>query len=212
MINREIETPILKRMFIKWRTRLNYPTRNPKDRPEKFRVTMRYVNGGGYKDIRHIWVAAKDIPKAYSLPLFKDIPSILGGGEPVDDVFIDEAFFCDRYDVELLRLKYRCDGYPDVASFNANIFCRFLAKVAHAFAFSFPDYAAEYEPTLLPLLRGQSLAYSHVIGRDPHPAPSERSKFYRLNAVIDNEFLAVAIDLFHDVGAPGYYVIAGKRF
>jgi hypothetical protein len=196
----EIERFCLRRMFIQARAHFRMKTRRPKERPDQLPVII-----GRGNQAKEQFVPLLDHPFAAAM-LILDQAGVISN-LPMKTEFGLRAIYV--FGAPDFQIKLGTFG-PDAGlpfDLSADIFCRMLAKIAHAFA------AAElgidnFLSFLPPIILGESRFISHYVGTCEVAPPSE-NRLHRLMLHKVGRSLRVRIRLFAAWGTPNYEVVVG---
>lgn len=207
----EIEQHILRNTFGNLRIRHNFPTRHLKERPTQFSITV----GNGDDQVNHK-VDVSSLPYAsWALPRW-DMPWILQYVPPEKQhqgiiqfsVAADDASHILRFGNGLLPVG------STLGSINLNLFRRFVAKIAHAFAYSI--LGTSFTPCLQPLiLKGHSNPGIWIGGEGVNAKqPNDDTVIFLQLGILElwtkEKYLAVRIRLFGFLGTPTYIACVGQ--
>jgi hypothetical protein len=185
-----------------------------KKSPKQFHISTLRKDGYAEK----VALSAAEHPSTLFLYQFGP-PDFISGLPPVE--LIREAkpwsyIAHPKKDLENLFAKFGTSRIF-LGEFNAGLFCRMLAKIAHAFAVA--DLGnGRFKPYLADLISGRTNTPSYWVGGSKElPA---RTQFLhqlsveyirKLDDVADRLYLVVHIRLFANLGAPQYCVVVGER-
>jgi hypothetical protein len=210
-ITREIERLCQRDMLGNLRMRLDMPTRNPKQRPDKINIGVGDGDGVAWTHKSTIEIPVLDFPRALFLPVFHPPRIITKDTDP--DWLGDTWEYIDRDDLEAFHSKYNI--WPELAHMHPLYFCRMIAKIAHAWTVGVEGIDG-FEPLLLDFILGKTNVIRDYIGCLPELPPKTEAirkhalttDYYRID---DIEYVGSNVRLFSDLGAPEYVVIVGKR-
>jgi hypothetical protein len=211
LINKEIETPILRQEWGRFRDRLGLPTRDKASRKKRTHIPIRSIDG-----------AMLQVPIAeHSTPVIMYKYSearILNGLSPDTDHLRWTITVLGNHDEEMAMQQ----NYPQWDKSHTFLplpdrFARFLAKIAYSY------FVAEYglgcfTPLCLDLILGTSTDYYYTVGGSldiPLPTPGMTGGQHTFDIptmVASNNELLIRVDirLFAGLSTPIYHVIVGK--
>lgn len=209
----------MRQIFGPLRVHYNYPTRRPKDRPDKLAVKMRYARDGDWETVM---VPIEEHPLMVQMPIFRK-PGILRGepnptknqlGRRITVKMWDTPFDNTQKTLEKLADKYGAVDCQVFCDMEVSKFSRMIAKIAHSF--SVAEFGINnFRPMLQDIILGNSQLFTDVIGGDQchgdedndgqvHDVCFEFKKFEHPNLLI------AKVQLFSNLGMPVYYVAVGK--
>ena len=202
------ETFCTEKMLVKFRRRLNFPSRNKRRWPSSFAVKKHNLDGTSYA----INVPIKEFPRILTFPVFQQ-PRLV-----YTPTSTEEYLWPAHNDSDLQETYKRTGpGSIEIAPYNIEFFARLLAKIAHGF---FVAVLKEEHPDFIPILTNLILngddQWRNFVGCYSDWPEREEGSLYRLGNGIytmhdDSRYLAVHIRLFGHWHAPAYEVIAAKR-
>lgn len=207
-ITTKLEQYIQRRMLGPTRLHFNLQTRRPKERPDVLGAEVLIDNKFKLVDVPRsefptwLWMFNLSAPG-----ILRDDPSgnILAEGYtliPIADDIIE---------------KVRRVGAGEAVStmpINPGLLCRFLAKVAHAYAVA--EYGIDgFRPLLPNLILGDLSQAGYLVGGQRAPRGDTKNALHYVGARFEknngDELAVVSVHLFAFLGTPVYQVAAGFR-
>jgi hypothetical protein len=165
------------------------------------------------KGERKIMVPIEEFPAALFLPVFPDPPALwdIAGYGPV--AYDHPPFVHSFTDIRKTAQTYGIREWS-YGSMDTRLFCRMIAKIAHAFAMGTMG-PERFEPILPELIRDPDLTSRAIlpfIGGQPikSPSPERRHHLEHTSVEIDGKiYFLVNVRLFANLGAPIYCAVIG---
>jgi hypothetical protein len=210
-VTAKVEQACLRHLWWPLRTRMGAPTRQPKERPETFRLRRVTQVGSELRLIGDSDVNANEYPLNY-VALLLDQPGILAGREPTDNL---EGQIWTRYSADEMARHLQSDRDGRLMGpITPNTFARMLAKLGHSYATAEDRF--RFRPLLRDLILGRTETANYWVGgeltvppisSDPilHELSSRRCV---VNGTIT--YLVVDIRLFAFFETPVYHVVVGE--
>lgn len=203
------ETQVLQKHLGPFRARTKVPLRKRRRRNYKYTLVHASVDGRP-PPAPPIEIGAEELPRQFIMPRFMP-PEALYGRWPQP---VGYWFYQNPKDNLALMERYGNTAHF-AGEYRADMFCRMLAKIGHAFALAYLEPAIQRTfEFLLPdiILRGIT-DHSLVGGNwDLSPATDMMHELAIFNAVNDEmEYLAATIRLFSCLGAPTYHAVVARR-
>lgn len=170
------------------------------------------------QDGSRIMIPLEDLPFYLCMPTYRTMRQISGAIPKEHTLVTDDSVLVISEDNATFAnklAKYGADSVvPDLDHL---AFARMMAKIALGYC---EDNFGRggFTPTLGPLILGESRAYSHVVSSSLRPligdadmVPLERRFEHRFYHVVQPTTgqICVKLDLFENLNAPSYYVLAG---
>ncbi|RKE85536.1 HNH endonuclease [Rhizobium sp. AG855] len=206
----QLELFILRRVFGKTRTKLQMRSRRPDKRPHRYPITLMMADGSQ----RDQYVSGDEYPFHCTLPTYPPARALRGKlPSESEEIRIGVWSICDEEEVQRLRLKY---GAADISlhmmDLNSSVLCRFLAKMAHGYAFA--TETQDYVPLTREFILGGELDPNFLVGCEdaikfePH---SDAGLFLRTwtSRTFYPGFVVAFIQFFPSTDAPVYHVLVG---
>lgn len=206
-----------RKLFGPLRIHYNFPTRRPKDRPDKLAVEFKFTSNGVWQTI---FIPISEHPLMFSLPMFRE-PGILRGEPKKADGIPHRHIFTRMWDepprntelyLQVLANRYNAIGCRVTSEIDGKSLSLLLAKIAHSF--SIAELGIEkFTPMLTKLILGEEDSFSYFIGGKTKS--EEETNFlhdlcFDFTTFDNPSLLVVKIRLFANLGAPTYYVVAGR--
>lgn len=195
-------------MLVRFRRRLDFPSRNKKRWPANFNVKRHKADG----KIETIGVPIKIFPRILALPVYQR-PNIVE-----ICTHTEEYMWITQNLTDIPKAQELIGSEPiEAAPYDLICFARLLAKIAHGFFIAVLDH--EY-PGFKPLLKDLILCgaddWRNFVGSAREWPPREDGSLHELGNGIytmhdSTQYLAVNIRLFGHWGAPAYEVIVAER-
>lgn len=206
----QTELFVLRRMFGTARSKLKMRSRKPHNRPEKYPVTFTMEDGSSADKL----VPSDDYPFHFTCIIYPPARALRGalpslGGQ----LKIGFWSTCDEDAINNLKLKY---GAADVSlhmlDLNSTILCRFLAKMAHGYAFA--TEAQDYIPLTREFILGLEIDPNFLVGcEDTLVFEADKDDGLFLKTWISRShypgFVVAFIQFFPARSAPVYHVVVG---
>ena len=202
-ITRDVEQFCFRNMLGAFRIRMGFPTSRPKERPSKLPLSIIHTD----KRVEIGSVEIPDHPAMLVMPTFSTVPHVLLGmhGTGTCGAW---SFIVNPDAIKSHPEGTRVGGMP----FHAEIFCRMLAKIAHAYAVADAGVNA-FQPILPDFILGKTkMPVDYYIGCVPGAVPEEDTLHrVHLDQAEGNglKYLTANIRLFAKFGAPQYHVAVG---
>lgn len=206
----QLELFVLRRMFGKARTKLNMRSRKPDKRPKRYPITLTMPDGSK----RDHDVAGDKYPFHCTFPTYPPARALRGLlPSEVDELRIGVWSLCDEDQVERLKVQY---GAVDISlhmmDLNSSIFCRFLAKIAHGYAFA--TEAQDYIPLTRDFILGAEVDPNFLVGCEDaitFQRDADEGLFLRtwISRSFYPGFVVAFIQFFPSEDAPVYHVLVG---
>jgi hypothetical protein len=211
-ITSKIETFVLQRQMIEMRTALGLPTRKKKNRPTKFELYTSSSGDGSFLDAvgQSVDVTPQDFPWAFN-GLMMGPAGFLLGSPPFQP--LPWEFFSTGPTVNRTEKKTRTHFEAvRVGQLNPYMFARFLAKIAHSYAFA---HHARMEPMLLDLIFGKTDgSFRYWIGGDSTAQPRQDGKLHHVSLRTvtrgGSNYVLATIHLCRMLGTPVYHAVVGR--
>jgi hypothetical protein len=206
-ITGKVENYILRHSWWAFRAKMGTPTGKPRERPKEFTLRRaRQKPSGEIEIFETVQVPTEDYP-ASLVALRLRRAGILEGRPAVDRL---EGELWAGYSIDT-TLKDG-EGYY-IAPLNPHIFCRMLAKIAHAFGSA--EYGSQdFRPFLRKLIRGKSRTANYWVGGEWQIPPPEKEFLHqiahRTELVRGHNYLVVNLRLFPFFGTPRYEIVVGE--
>ncbi len=213
-VTAKIENDVLRKQFLELRTALKIPTRNKKDRPTEFDLSMHFSKDGDSFGDASSQIEAM-LPEEFPwqcLGLMMDRAGFLLG------VPRFQPLSWDFWSIGNAAPKVPLAGYRAVAmragKINPYTFARFLAKIGHSYACAHYGRDA-FEPMLLDLIYGKTDgAFRHWIGGDLTVQPPMPGKLHYVSATQvergGSTYIVARMQLFRMLGTPAYHAVVGR--
>ena len=155
-----VEAFVLRRYLCALRSHLSLPSRNPANRPDGYKLTLRRGSHSWKKKVK-----LADHPGVVRFMMFAESAGrILGRAREQATWsvrFIDAEIFPDtKLRVALLG----ADSFEDTVTINAMALARFIAKIGHCFAVAELGFDAFEEMYVTHLITSESQDWNHWIG------------------------------------------------
>jgi hypothetical protein len=195
-------------MLVKFRRRLNFPSRNKKRWPANFAVRKYELDGTS----GIVEMPRKQYPRILTLPVFQQ-PKLVYF--PVST----EEYLWSAHNLSDLHKTYEQigPGSFEVAPYDIVLFARLLAKIAHGFFVAVLKMKyPEFDPLLTDLILNGDDNWRDFVGSAKDWPERVEGSLYQLGNDIytmhdESKYLAVNIRLFGHWRAPAYEVITAKR-
>jgi hypothetical protein len=205
-INREIETPAMKFMWLDARTHLGLPTSSP---PTHLKVGTWDDNGQTWPNMDEVNFEFKRVPVG-------DHPFRV-----MQPQFLEPGIFFNRQmteNFEVVGLEAHIGGGqpPDPGPerksayfqpFSPELICRMVAKIAHGAAVAELGLDA-FNPFLPDLIMGRSKFLSHYIG-SPRQRGRKRDALHTISLELSRGFLIANVGLFSILGLRPFQAVVG---
>jgi hypothetical protein len=207
-ITGEVERFCLRPMLGDYRSKLNFPTRRPSERPPTTDIIHRGQDG----NVSTGTISFEDYPLmtvGYRLPP----PGILIGGQRDDPIEGDVIVKSNVHEFQRLQQPGKQVGVK-LGTFNTLKFMRMLAKIGHAHAVAKLGIDT-FSPLLPDLILGTSEHARWLVGADPNavalPAEPTIHELWLEHVEVDaGRFLLAGIRLFSYAQMPKYHVVVGE--
>lgn len=206
----QLELFVLRRMFGKTRAKLNMRSRKPDKRPNKYLITLTMPDGSQ----RVHDVAGDEYPFHCTFPTYPPARALRGLlPSEVDELRIGVWSLCDKEQVETLKLQH---GAIDISlhmmDLNSSVFCRFLAKIAHGYAFA--TETQDYIPLTREFILGAEVDPNFLVGCEDAirvQPDTDEGLFLKtwISRTLYPGFLVAFIQFFPSEDAPVYHVLVG---
>lgn len=206
----QLELFVLRRMFGKTRTKLNMRSRKPDKRPKKYPIAVMMPDGSQ----RDHEVAGDEYPFHCTIPTYPPARALRGLlPSEVDELRIGVWSLCDEEQVERLKFQY---GAADISlhmmDLNSSVFCRFLAKMAHGYAFA--TEIQDYIPLTREFILGAEVDPNFLVGCEDaitFQSDTDQGLFLRtwMSRTFYRGFVVAFIQFFPSENAPVYHVLVG---
>ncbi len=210
----KIETVCLRHLWWPLRTQLGLPTRGKRP-PKNFNLRRVKVTGE-YSDgrldcvlVSDIKVTPEEFPFVYTA-LKLPPPAILVGRNPVEDV--NYKVWCAFSEEEFKKYSLGDKHGTIIAPIEPETFCRFLAKISHAYAVAELGFGA-FRPVLAEFIIGNPLRALEWIGGEAgeHDATANLHEIsWKIQTVDSRVFVVVELRLFACLGSPKYTIVVGE--
>lgn len=211
-ITGRFEQNCLRKMLGPLRTRINLPTRRPKEREKILPLIMGKFNSSLNKDeFFRFDIPVLDYPIFYAAPCFGE-PGILRRVQPEDlpNSFRAIGIGNHRLFIEYL-LEYGYDiGF--VGTVTPRSFLQMLAKIGHAYTVAEVGIG-NFDPLCLDIIFEKNKKPRYLIGSDDEiPAPTDSAFDISLNFTnIDGiRYIVVYFRMFSSYKTPVYKIVSGK--
>lgn len=209
IINDEVEGPLLKTMFGPLRAKFDLPTKS--GRKDSYSVWFGRSVDGHFEETHSRPIPNQELPDVF-VGLLLGAPGILFGHRPSTDGFCSPWVKVNTKEVDRLTGG---EGGMRVANLNNLLFCRMLAKIAHAYATAELGYG-NFRPLLRDLILGRSRTPTHWIGggggqvSEPEEKGLHRLRRDVFRSRTGKTYYGVNIRLFAPHGTPEYNIIVGE--
>lgn len=201
-VTSSLERYICKKMLSNPRTIAQFPTRRPKDRPKTLPVRI-------CKDRELEEADIARVPLVLMLPVFQRA-GYLDGRRPEQHFrSISAQMFVATTSPDMEWHRSELDVHVEL---NPSMFCRFLAKISHAFAVAELGFY-KYTPMILPLIFGISPTAPFFVGTESAFRDQDHNKLHDISVVRNSknyeENIVVNVRLFSCFGMPNYEIVVG---
>ena len=216
------EQRILRGQLGAFRSRIDAPTRNPKDRPTTTELRFIEVDGNG-NPLRHLCtksVPVQDAPLSFGVWDLAP-PRILGEGTTeAQHMGQPWAYYHGEVSMrwlDVVRGETGCTGHVAVklTTVNREDFLRFIAKTAHAFAVAELGVDS-FLPLVADLILCRDNDLAEYVGGDPSPSLKDSNPANMSELTVGTVktepaggYTAVRIRLYPLLGTPAHVVIVG---
>ncbi|MDQ0423377.1 hypothetical protein J2045_004429 [Peteryoungia aggregata LMG 23059] len=205
-----LELFVLRRMFGKARAKLQMRSRRPDKRPKEHSITLIMADGSEIDRL----VSIDDYPFHFTCPIYspaRALRGLLPNEGQVRKIGIWST--CDEDQVHRLRLRY---GAADVSlhmtDLNSTVLCRFLAKIAHSYAFA--TEVQDYIPLTREFILGLDIDPNFLVGCEDafKIVPTSDDGLFLRTWISRSHypgFVVAFIQFFPSRDAPVYHVLVG---
>lgn len=205
-INREIEIPTLKRMWIQARTHLGLKSSEPK---QSLPIGTWTAETSEWPNIEEVNFAFEEIdlgrhPLRIVAPRFQP-PGILWGRAPTEKFqIIGISAYAPTPDPPMPDGKRSAVFQP----FSPDIICRSIAKIAHGAAVAELGFN-KFEPMLPPIILGEDKNISHLIGSTTAKG-RKRDTLHEIVLDLSGEYVIAKVQLFARYQIQPFLAVVGR--
>ncbi|WP_035603503.1 hypothetical protein [Hylemonella gracilis] len=202
-VTSKIEGKLTQQMWGQFRAALNSKSRTKKWTPETPHKVSVIQEGVRRTEI----VPTRNVPAVLIMPVLP-MPAIITGKQVTD--YTTKNFVINTHQLEDWQKQHVLVG-----AFDLEIFCRSLAKIAHAYLCA-QIGVDNFKPVLPPAILGE-IGALHFVGSPPEdaaPLPSGEDVRHVMAVVDlsgDVSYVGVLMRLFSNFGAPEFLVVGGNR-
>jgi hypothetical protein len=202
---------ILRHAWWPFRARIGAPTSKPKERPKTFRLRkVRRESGGQFVPTETLDLSPEEYP--ISLAAVRLTPPGILAGRPATTNFEGELW------VRYVKSDWERFSFGDqeghfIAPINPEVFCRMLARIAHAYAVAEFGYG-NFRPYLRKLIRGRNHTPTFWVGGHWEIPPPEAGVLHFIAKEEvqkgNQRLVVVRLRLFAFFGTPMYQIVVGE--
>ena len=208
LINREIESPILKHEWGHLRDRKGFPTRNRSERKKRTHIAVRSVDGSPLN------IPLCDHSTPVMMYKFGEARIISGLAAGFDDARWTITIVGDHDEEMMMQKKYPNWDRAHTFIPRPDRFARFLAKIAHSY-FCAEYGVANFTSFVTDIILGKSTDYYYTVGGslDIPPATTEKGHNFSVAPMVvhgSRALVNIGLRLFPAATTPIYHVIVGE--